>query len=202
MSNLKLKVCGLRDNAQAVIDTVRPDMAGFIYYNKSPRYVGDLDVSSISAKSKVGVFVNEDIEQVKSIISKDKLDMVQLHGTEAVAYCKALKSQVAVIKVFSGNDQINPKELEDYAEAIDFYLFDTRDENFGGTGKAFDWGNLKALKLKKPVILSGGIGLAEAKKVIELADLDIYAIDVNSRFEIKPGLKNLELLKDLKEQIQ
>lgn len=202
MSSVKLKVCGLRDNAQEVVSQIMPDMAGFIYYNKSPRYVGELDVRAITAKCKVGVFVNEKIERVRSIVSNDKLDMVQLHGHESVAYCKELKKHVKVIKVFSGNVEIDAALLNTYADAIDYYLFDTRDENFGGTGRPFNWNNLNELKLEKPLILSGGIGVEEAKSAMLQNALNIYAIDVNSKFENKPGLKNLELLERLKEIMQ
>ena len=202
MSKLKLKVCGLRDNAQEIIDNINPDMAGFIYYGKSPRFIGDLAVDKIKAKCKVGVFVNEGVETVKERVAAHGLDMVQLHGDESVAYCKSLHDQVQVVKVFSGNKTLSIDLLNTYAEHIDFYLFDTRDENFGGTGKSFDWAGLKSLRLKKPTILSGGIGLAEAKDALIDKELNVYAIDVNSKFEIQPGLKDLEMLKSLKEQMQ
>ncbi|MEP2772658.1 MAG: phosphoribosylanthranilate isomerase [Fulvivirga sp.] len=202
MSKVKLKVCGLRDNAKEVIDEINPHLAGFIYYKKSPRYVGDLDVSKINAICKVGVFVNESLERVKELVNKDGLHIVQLHGDESADYCKALHSHVGIIKVFSGNEQIDQDLLENYAEDIDYYLFDTRDENFGGTGRSFDWKKLKDIELSKPVILSGGIGLEEAQQALKMENLKVYAIDVNSKFEIEPGLKNLEMLKNLKEQMQ
>jgi len=202
MSKVKLKVCGLRDNAQEVINEINPHLAGFIYYKKSPRYVGDLEVSKIIATCKVGVFVNESLERVKELVIKDGLHIVQLHGDESADYCKALHSHAGVIKVFSGNEKMDQGLLESYAEDIDYYLFDTRDENFGGTGRSFDWEKLKDIELSKPVILSGGIGLEEAQQALKMENLKVYAIDVNSRFEIKPGLKNLEMLKSLKEQMQ
>ncbi len=202
MSDIKLKVCGLRDNAQEVIDAIDPDLAGFIYYKKSPRYVADFEVSKINARCKVGVFVNESSEYVKERVFKDGLNMVQLHGHEPVEYCKSLHDLVKITKVFSGNEQVEQEVLDTYANSIDYYLFDTRDENFGGTGQTFNWQILKTFNLKKPIILSGGIGLNEAEEALKLNGLDIYAIDVNSKFEIRPGLKNLKMLKSLKEQIQ
>lgn len=195
----------MRDNIKEV-SQVAPDLMGFIFYPPSPRYVGDISEEELSCLpiniEKVGVFVNSELQEVLDKIKQYKLDYVQLHGEEDIAYCTHLKNTgIKVIKVFSGNKDLNEEELENYAEAIDFYLFDTRTNKYGGTGHQFDWNRLKNLKLKKPLFLSGGIDLESITRLGELNDLDVYAIDVNSKFEISPGLKNVDLIESLKSEM-
>ncbi|GAA0891136.1 phosphoribosylanthranilate isomerase [Fulvivirga kasyanovii] len=207
LSNIKLKVCGLRDNIPEVV-ALKPDFAGFIFYNKSPRYAGDTLLKDYfndfpESTMKVGVFVNHPVERVLETARQFNLDFVQLHGDESFAECLHLKANgLGVIKVFSGNKAIDRDRLIEYAEVVDYYLFDTRLKSYGGNGVAFDWAQLKGLDLPKPIILSGGLTLENIRQLEELDDLDIYAIDINSQFEIRPGMKNTELIKQLKEQMQ
>ncbi len=201
LADIRLKVCGLRDNISEVV-ALRPDFVGFIFYPGSPRYVGDLETNKIKdipeSIKTVGVFVNQPIDQVKKIAHRYNLDLIQLHGEEPVDYCVELKAEdLNLIKVFSGNKLPEHKVLEEYSSFIDYYLFDTRGEKHGGTGKIFNWGKLADLRLKKPVFLSGGIDLENIKKLREL-ETAIYAVDVNSRFEISPGLKDIQSLERLK----
>lgn len=200
--SIKLKVCGLRDNVGEV-ESVDPDFMGFIFYPKSPRYVGEDYVmpKGINAK-KVGVFVNQSIEEVMSLKQKYQLEYLQLHGDESVDYCVELKAvDSKIIKVFAGNKPLNQEVLDSYAEFIDYYLFDTKMDKHGGNGVVFEWTNIDQLRLKKPYILSGGISLENVGEVSRSVNKP-FAIDVNSKFEISPGLKDLEKLKELKTAIQ
>lgn len=203
MKDIKLKVCGLRDNIDEVVK-LDPDFIGFIFYDKSKRYVNGIDNSILkniqSRAKKVGVFVNATINELLKTQADFKLDYVQLHGEEPVGYCKELKEEgIKIIKVFSGNKLPDYEILDGYAPYIDFYLFDTRGASYGGSGKRFNWRNLAQLRLKKPVFLSGGIDLEAVNELMSSSELDIYAIDVNSKFEIEPGLKDIKKLEALKE---
>jgi len=200
MSDIKLKVCGLRDNAQEVIAQIEPDYAGFIFYNKSPRFVNELDVEVSSNTKKVGVFVNEDYDYILEKVTAYQLDVVQLHGDETPELCLRLNEHAEIIKVFAGNYAINEGELKSYEPFVHYFLFDTRGKKYGGNGVSFDWEKLESLSLEKPIILSGGISFEHLNKIKTL-DINLHAIDVNSKFEIAPGLKNIELLKQLKDNL-
>ena len=199
MKKLRLKVCGLRDNIGEVA-TLQPDYAGFIFYSKSPRYVGDnFEMPALpESLKKVGIFVNESLKQLEFMIEKYRLDFVQLHGTETTGYCKKLNSQgIGVIKSFAMEEGFDFSILEHHESTVDYFLFDTKTTHYGGSGKAFNWELLRDYHLDKEYFLSGGIGLDN------LADLDnvdmskIHALDVNSRFELRPGLKDTGVLQAL-----
>jgi phosphoribosylanthranilate isomerase len=199
LKDIKLKICGLRDNIHEVAD-LQPDFMGFIFYEKSPRFVGyDFEIDDRIKGDKIGVFVNQAIEEVLSIYKKYQLDHVQLHGNESVDYCVELKGYgISIIKVFGGNKLPSQFVLDAYNSFVDYYLFDTKTDKEGGTGISFDWENLLTLKIQKPIFLSGGLSLENIKAVEDVDGLDIFAIDVNSRFELSPGLKDIESLKKLK----
>ena len=201
LSTIRLKICGIRDNIEEVI-ALAPDFIGLIFYPKSSRYVGDLEAGMIHEIpkhiKKVGVFVNEPVEEVKRTWDKYDLDLVQLHGEESLDYCTKLEAGgIHMVKVFPGNNLPGRNILDAYSAVIDYYLFDTQGTTYGGTGKTFDWQQLKDLRLKKPVFLGGGIDLENIKQ-LERLDLDLFAVDVNSKFETSPGLKDIEALKKLK----
>lgn len=206
MNELKLKVCGMKDpeNIKGLID-LRPNFIGFIFYPKSPRYSSDFDADLISripiSIKKVGVFVNENESTVLSIANKYGLEYIQLHGDEDVEYVKYLKSKgLKIIKVFRMMDSL-PVSAKAFDGEVDYFLFDTATPNYGGSGRHFDWNILKNYNLETPFLLSGGIELGDVEKIKSL-DIDKLAgIDVNSRFEIEPGLKNLALIKELIEAI-
>lgn len=199
MSELKVKICGLRDNLDEVL-LLHPDYVGFIFYPGSKRYVNSIDVEKVRAirnVKKVGVFVDQPVAEIYDIVNRYQLDYVQLHGNESAKDCSLLKEAAGVIKVFSGNEAIDHSQLKRYEPFVDYFLFDTRiqNQNMGGTGEHFEWDNIKNLPVDKPVILSGGIGPEHAYKVKTLDNEQIAMVDINSKFEISPALKNTELLK-------
>ena len=177
---------------------------GFIFYEKSPRHVGeDLDEALFksfpASTQKVGVFVNAPIEYLRGQVSKYQLDLVQLHGDETVDYVAELYAiGIRVIKVFSVGEAFDFRVLGQYNPFVEFFLFDTKGKARGGTGKTFDWSLLKGYDLEVPFFLSGGIDLENVNALDALSALPVYAIDVNSRFELEPGLKDIEKLKELK----
>ncbi len=202
MNAVKLKVCGMTSMQQvAQLADLEVDFSGFIFYDKSPRnVVGKIDpfvLKRFERIQKVGVFVNESKEHILKIVDEYGLNVVQLHGDETPAFCKSLLSDVSVVKAFRihGDDQLN-EVLKCYEEVVDYFLFDTKAQEYGGTGKQFDWAVLERSAISKPYFLSGGIGLNDAEQVqLFTAKNEVYAIDVNSKFEIAPGVKNMELIK-------
>ncbi len=192
---IKIKICGMKYTNNIVeVSHLQPDYLGFIFYEKSTRYFDGILPNISNSIKKVGVFVNETEENIITKIKKYHLDLVQLHGNELPELCKNLQiNDVEIIKVFSVDDDFNFKELEKYETVCDYFLFDTKGKLHGGNGYAFDWNILKKYKSEKPLFLSGGIGIEEIAKIKQL-NLPIYAIDINSKFELQPGLKNCELL--------
>lgn len=199
LANIKLKVCGLRDNV-AEVAALNPDFMGFICYDKSPRFLGKDYVNNTKSEiKKVGVFVNQSIDELLDYVRRYQFDMVQLHGNESVDYCVELKAyDIKIIKVFAGNQLPSQMVIDDFVPFVDYFLFDTKLDTHGGTGVAFEWNNLKTLTLKKPVFLSGGLSLENIARIENIEGVEIYALDVNSKFEITPGNKDIEKLKALK----
>ena len=197
-----LKICGLKypENIQAVSD-LKPDFMGFIFYPKSPRYAEPLDsavLNSLPATiKKIGVFVNEDLENTLTIAYKYKLDGLQLHGAELVDMCRELKKLgYLVIKAFPIAETYNFKVTKSYEGVCDYFLFDTKTEAYGGSGLKFNWKMLNEYTGDTPFLLSGGIALDDAEAIQKIEHPKFAGIDLNSKFEVKPGLKNISLLKD------
>jgi phosphoribosylanthranilate isomerase len=200
---MKLKICGMKYPGNILeISQLHPDYLGFIFYEKSARFFdGELPNIPKSVK-KVGVFVNASLAEIQEKTKKYDLDGVQLHGDESATFCENLKqSQVEIIKVFSIDNNFDFEVLKDFESVCDFFLFDTKAKLPGGNGITFDWQILEKYNSTKPFFLSGGIGIEEIKKIVDSLccneskkKLPIYAIDVNSKFEIEPGLKNNQLL--------
>ena len=204
---MKLKVCGMKyqDNIETVAN-LQPDFLGFIFYEPSPRHFEGIITELPKSIHKVGVFVDETVEFIVNQIEKHKLSVIQLHGHESPEICRLLKStKVKVIKVFSIKDEFDFSVLAPYEDVCDYFLFDTKGKLPGGNGYTFDWSVLNHYPSTKPFFLSGGIGLNQIKKLKEFqtseASKYCYAIDVNSKFEIEAGLKNIEKLKEFKSQI-
>lgn len=214
MENLKLKICGMKhpENISEVAK-LQPDYMGFIFYKKTPRYFED-SIPEISREIKrTGVFVNEDINIILQKIKEHDLNAIQLHGEESDTFCAELKTllvetEVEIIKVFSVKDDFDFGLLEAYETVVDYFLFDTKGKNKGGNGITFNWEVLKEYPSKKSFFLSGGIGPEEVEAISELQayfkengkENLLYAIDVNSKFEEKAGLKNAEKLKEFRKQ--
>lgn len=202
----KLKICGMKfpDNiAEAV--ALEPDYLGFIFFPESKRFVEDLDpelVRNIPESIKTtGVFVDEKLEVVKEKISIYQLKAVQLHGKESPAYCKELQKVTEVIKAFGIDESFDFDLLDDYYDTVDYYLFDTKTPEHGGSGKSFNWRLLEKYQLIKPFFISGGVGLDNAADLSRVNDERLYAVDVNSRFETSAGLKDIEQLKEFKNKM-
>ncbi|WP_299129949.1 phosphoribosylanthranilate isomerase [uncultured Winogradskyella sp.] len=202
---MKLKVCGMKHNT-AEVATLQPDYLGFIFYKNSARDFND-DIPQLSKHiKKVGVFVDEKVEVIVSKIEKHGLDAIQLHGHESPEICKLLQStKKEIIKVFSIKDEFDFSVLTAYEDVCDYFLFDTKGKLPGGNGYTFNWDVLKNYPSTKPYFLSGGIGLEELEKIktfkMSSASKHCYAIDVNSKFEPEPGLKQIEELEKFKKQI-
>jgi phosphoribosylanthranilate isomerase len=202
-----IKICGMKypDNILEV-GALLPDYMGFIFWERSARYFDGVIPSLPKSIKKVGVFVNETIENIVEKVQIHDLQAVQLHGKESVEFCLNLKTQlenlkhvqIEIIKVFSILDTFDFGILEPFENACDFFLFDTKGKLPGGNGVVFDWKILENYPSTKPFFLSGGIGIDEMDSVNEIikTNLPVYAIDVNSKFEIEPGLKNVQLCKD------
>jgi phosphoribosylanthranilate isomerase len=229
---MKLKVCGMKyiENIQQVA-ALQPDYLGFIFYEKSKRNFEGIIPELPKSVKKVGVFVNEIIEIVVSLVEEYQLDAIQLHGDESLAYVKELQIQlserralfieenkhqkkeknkhfiadekVEIIKVFGIKDAFNFDILKPYLEDVDYFLFDTKGDERGGNGVQFDWKVLEKYPFEKPFFLSGGIGLGDVEEVKKIvnSDLPIYALDVNSRFESEPGVKKIEEIKKFKNSL-
>jgi phosphoribosylanthranilate isomerase len=198
---MKIKVCGLKCQSNIEELTHLPiDYMGFIFYNKSPRYLGE-DLSSDFVKSipkyikKVGVFVNEDCYTVFNRIAHYDLAIVQLHGDETPEICAELKPHVQIMKAFQINKVFDFKQLAKYLTVVDYFLFDSSSANYGGSGKSFNWQILKNYTYHIPFFLSGGIGDEHAEELKQLKLPRLKAIDLNSKFETEPGLKNTEQIK-------
>ena len=204
---LKLKICGMKLNTSNVA-ALHPDYLGFIFWKNSKRnFSGSLEAVPHYIK-KVGVFVNATIAEIREKVSRYDLLLVQLHGDETPSFCKELKKEIKtiqLIKVFSIKDEFNFEALKSYEDIVDFYLFDTKGKLPGGNGYTFNWNILKEYPSKKPYFLSGGIGLEEIDNLHSFFKIPTskycHAIDVNSKFEIAPGLKDIRLLQELKEKL-
>ncbi len=218
---MKLKVCGMKLNT-AEVAALQPDYLGFIFWEPSSRFF-DTDIPELpDSVQKVGVFVDASIDEILAKVKKYNLQAVQLHGKENPEFCAQLRIRsnaigvrssavetslaepsLKIIKVFPIKDNFDFSLLKPYEEVCDFYLFDTKGKLPGGNGYAFDWRVLKNYPSTKPYFLSGGIGLEDIDAIREFMQRpeseNCYVIDVNSRFEMEPGLKAVEKLKEFRE---
>ena len=207
---MQLKVCGLKEykNVQDLAEIAGPDFMGFIFHQKSPRCVDEDVLFQIipcipSNVKKVGVFVNATTEEMIEKANKFHLDYLQLHGEEPVKQCEELERKgQKIIKAFGMRPQFDFDQLQYYAPYVSFFLFDTKGEKEGGNGYAFDWQILNSYDQKVPFFLSGGISLENVEQVKEFLHLNIFALDVNSKFEVSPGLKDISQLKAFKKIIK
>lgn len=229
---MKLKVCGMKygENIKQIAN-LQPDYMGFIFYERSKRnFEGILPEIPKSIK-KTGVFVNEYVEIVISLVEEYNLEAIQLHGDESEEYIINLKAQldlrkalfieenklqkkkinkhiisnvkVEIIKVFAINNEFDFQLLHPYLNYVDYFLFDAKGKERGGNGTKFDWSILHKYNFDKPFFLSGGIGLEDSNEIVKIIDsnLPIHALDINSKFEIEPGLKNINQVKIFKKTL-
>lgn len=205
---LQIKVCGLTklDQIQELID-LKIDFLGFIFYNKSPRFVLNHltleQISTIEHSGKVGVFVNENIERIIDISERANLNFIQLHGDENDDFISELRNklnpEIKIVKVIRIGNQ-SPEELQKTINqqpiTINILLFDTDSKAFGGTGQTFDWNVLNDIEIPIPYLLSGGISLENIHQLSTINHQPI-ALDINSKFEVVPGNKDLDKIKKL-----
>lgn len=196
---MKIKICGMKypDNIKDV-GLLKPDYFGFIFYSASKRFVGDdfelLDTGELTDDiEKVGVFVNESNDAIERIVKQYNINIIQLHGNESPHQCQDLKEKgYSVVKVFSIADDFDYSVLKDYETVTDYFLFDTKTTDYGGSGNPFNWQLLNHYSLSKPFFLSGGLGVYNVEQLLEFCHPMLYGYDFNSRLEIKPGLKDKE----------
>jgi phosphoribosylanthranilate isomerase len=209
----RIKVCGMTLPEQVnALDEMGVDLAGFIFYDKSPRFmrnkISPEKMKKIGGRiAKVGVFVNEDYEKLMKTVEDYRLDMVQLHGDESERYCEKVANYVTAIKAFrlSDNDPIEWM-IRPFHEGSDMYMFDTLGSGYGGTGKKFNWNLLKDVNLNKLFFLSGGIEPGDEQRLMEFMELEVakklFAIDINSRFEVTAGVKDIVKVKSFVQNLK
>lgn len=197
---MKLKVCGMKlENNISEISKLSPDFMGFIFWPKSKRFFNEKTIDISNEIKKVGVFVNQDYDLIVHKINQFKLDFVQLHGREDDQFCKKIKTHCKVIKVFNIGKDFDFEILNSFENVCDYFLFDTKGDSYGGNGIKFNWKLLKKYCSTKPFLLSGGIDLTDFTEILKIKDLKIplFGIDINSKFEVEPGLKNFEKVQEL-----
>jgi len=198
-NDLKIKVCGMKspENIKDIL-SLDIDFMGFIFYEKSPRYTSFVNSKiDFVTTNKTGVFVNHSKQDILKYASVFNLDYLQLHGNESPELCSELQKEgYKVIKVFSVDDNFDFNICKDYCKVTDLFLFDTKGENPGGNGLLFNWKKLEKYTLNKPFLLSGGISKNNLEDILNFNHPQFFGLDLNSGFEIEPGLKNYKLLKD------
>jgi phosphoribosylanthranilate isomerase len=207
MKELQIKVCGMKDpyNISEVV-RLKPQYMGFILYKESPRAVNLLTVKYFfkniqNTIQNTAVLVNEPIENAIKIAQQGIFDLIQLHGAESADYCYELSKHIRIIKAFQLYDRL-PENLADYQLSCAMFLFDTAGEKAGGTGKKFNHSILKDYSLKTDYILSGGISATDSEYIKSIRSEKMIGVDLNSRFETAPGIKDINLLKPFIEKLR
>jgi phosphoribosylanthranilate isomerase len=202
-----VKVCGIKTKENIeLISRLNVQMIGLNFYPPSVRFIESTVTSEQFDKlpkeiKRVGVFVNESLEVIEDLASKFSLDYIQLHGEENVDFCKSVAAKYKIIKVFRVDEQTDFKNISEYSFA-DYYLFDTATKHFGGSGEKFDWSRLDNYQGETPFLLSGGIGPEDVEAISSLTHNQYKGIDINSKFESSPGIKDNELLITFMEKIR
>lgn len=198
---LRAKVCGMKEpsNIEAVAK-LNVDYMGFIYYEKSPRFVGEnFEAPETPDRiQRVGVFVNHSVNFIFKEIERNGLQVVQLHGDESPEVCANIKSKgITVIKVFSIGGGFDFEATKPYHYSADYFLFDTKGANYGGTGRKYDWSLLEKYSQPTPFFLSGGLSDENIEQVSNIKNLQLYGVDLNSGVEDGVGVKSLERVKKI-----
>lgn len=203
---MKLKVCGMRETENIGSVALRnPDFMGFIFHRASPRHVGDqFSIPDLpGAIARVGVFVEQSADEIIFLQKRHSLDFIQLHGGQSESTCSDLKERgLQIIKVFSVGSSFDFNIVKKFAGLCDYFMFDTKSDEHGGSGKRFDWNLLNKYRLNVPFFLSGGLNLSNIDEALALNHPQLFSLDVNSGIEIEPGLKDVEKLDLIIKQIR
>ncbi len=188
------------------LSSIEPNFIGFIFYKKSKRYAKNLTIEKMeNAQQKkiirVGVFVNESLETIISIGKQYELELIQLHGDELPNYCNQVQKHFKVSKAFGVDEYFNFDKTQPYEPYCDYFLFDTKTNNYGGSGKKFDWSVLNNYAGQIPFFVAGGITPQDVVHLKAIQHPQFFGVDINSGFEIEPGLKNIEKIKTFKQQL-
>jgi phosphoribosylanthranilate isomerase len=191
-----IKVCGMRD-AENIreVEALGIDLMGFIFWPKSSRYVNERPAYLPTQCKRVGVFVDEDVNTIKKLANDYALDYIQLHGSESPEYVQQLRNW-QVIKAFNIATTEDLEATKTYEGIVDYFLFDTKGKSVGGNGEKFDWSVLEAYHGDTPFLLSGGIGPDDAERVRTFQHEKCIGIDLNSKFELSPALKDINKLQE------
>lgn len=202
-NSVRIKVCGLKQsNNLSAVAAAGADYVGMIFFPGSPRYAADtLPVGALPDLPghivKVGVFVNESTETIQRIAEAYRLQAVQLHGKETPEQCEALRGQgYQVLKVFGVGEDFDFSVLDPYLGKVDFFLFDTKTPDHGGSGISFNWSLLTQYPYDTPVFIGGGVSLENVTRLLAMELPFLHAIDMNSRLETEPGLKDIGKVKE------
>lgn len=194
-----IKVCGITEQDQLDQISEFADMTGMIFYPRSPRYLTHFMMGKEG--NRVGVFVNESEETIRFFANRHKLDIIQLHGSESPELCSALRTDFKVIKAFGIDETFDFEVLNEYKNIYHF-LFDTQTKEHGGSGRQFNWKLLDKYTLNIPFLLSGGIGPEHVSEVTNFSHPRFAGIDLNSKFENQPGIKDIQKLKDFTNELR
>jgi phosphoribosylanthranilate isomerase len=193
---IAIKICGMRDHKNIVdVALLSPQYLGFIFYKKSPRFVGEeFRLPSLpSSIKKVGVFVNEATNVIANKANELGFDLVQLHGNETAEKCAELKNLgIKIIKAFAINENFDFDEIISFKKHVEFFLFDTKGKFYGGNAEVFNWALLKKYDQEVPFFLSGGLSSANIGQLGDVAKMNLHALDFNSGVEEAPGLKCID----------
>ena len=198
-----VKVCGMREPGNIrEVEALNIDWMGFIFYPKSPRLVKEQEIAKVTSAKRVGVFVDASVETMMETATTLALDYLQLHGNESPDDCHTLQKRgYAVIKAISISSAEDVERTKEYEGRVDYFLFDTKCNGYGGSGQLFDWDILSAYKGSTPFLLSGGINPGSAEAILRFHHPQFAGIDLNSGFETEPGLKDVERLRSFLTQI-
>lgn len=199
-----IKVCGMKEGANIrEVEELGVDMIGFIFYPKSPRYLMEIPDYLPRTAQRVGVFVNEDKKTIEMLADRFSLDYIQLHGNESPDYCRSLKNKgLKIIKTFSINTRKDLAEVFEYKDVCEYFLFDTKCQQYGGSGNQFDWDILKFYAAQTPFFISGGINQYSAQSIKRFKHPYLAGIDINSRFETEPGKKDVQRISSFLNELQ
>lgn len=197
-----IKVCGITQEEQLLeLDEIESvQCIGTIFYPQSKRFVKSQLPTTVRSH-KVGVFVDEELEKIEKIALEQDLQLIQLHGNESPEFCAELAKNYRIVKAFGISEMVDFDQLIPYQKHVDFFLFDTLTPNHGGSGKKFKWEILKEYHLSTPFFLSGGIQLSDVNDLKAIKHPQFHGIDINSGFEVSPGIKNIELIKQFIDEL-